>query len=104
MNCFENIRANKIDKFFTILAVSSSNSIFSVILLKDVPAALISTVLKMALELNYDTHALTDLYLELTSGTRANRHDVWDSLESETRPINCVYELVQGWAVPFIFE
>ncbi|EJK56426.1 hypothetical protein THAOC_23687, partial [Thalassiosira oceanica] len=45
---------------------------------------------------------LTDIYLELTSTTRCQKHDVWDSLE-ETKSLNCLYNLTRSWVVPSIF-
>ena len=108
VNDFVIIRLNKVYKIFTVLAASTSaSSLLNTNILQGVPTTLMPLVLKMADEFYHNDSELTclntNLYLELTGGTRTSKHDTWDSLKTETMPINCVYELVKGLVVPSCF-
>merc|ERR1712032_362895 len=106
VNRFASSRQNRICKLSTILAVSSSDSLLNMNLLQNVPTSLIPMVLKLSSNIHFgttpQTHLHTNLYLELTSGTRTFDHDAWDNIEEKTRSINCVYELVKGLVVPLV--
>ncbi|EJK44939.1 hypothetical protein THAOC_36483, partial [Thalassiosira oceanica] len=94
---------NKWNKIFAMLALSSEDSFINISLLRGVPAHLIPMILVKCNQgfANSSKH-LTDTYLELTTTTRSQKHDVWDSL-GESKSLNCMYDLMRSWVVSSIF-
>lgn len=86
-----------------MLVLSSRDSFINTTLLQGVPAKLIPVLLFWANDQIDDGNPqLTDLYLELSNAKRCPKHDMWDNL-GETKPLNCVYELMRSWVIPLIF-
>ncbi|EJK75958.1 hypothetical protein THAOC_02302 [Thalassiosira oceanica] len=94
---------NKWEKIFAMLALSSEDLFINTALLRGVPASLIPVILyRASYQFEENNSKITDLYLELTDTNRCKQHDVWDNLGC-TRPLNCMYELIRSWVVPFTY-
>jgi len=95
---------NKWEKIFAMLVLSSGEGPFiNTALLSGIPASLMPVLLgKADFAAKEDTSQITDLYLELLNAKRCQKHDVWDNL-GQTRPLNCMYEMVRSWVVPMIY-
>ena len=104
LNSNESPTVNKWSKIFAMLSLSGEDSSMNTALLRGVPTQLIPVILDRVINAWCSDYIqeLTAIYLELTSTTRCQKHDVWDRL-GETRSINCMYNLMRSWVVPSIF-
>ena len=102
LNCYDEA-SEKWEKIFVMLALSSQESFINTALLSGVPVSLMPVLLDKADgQFEEGCSQITDLYLELTGTKRCQRHDDWDSL-GNTKPLNCVYEMMRSWVVPMIY-
>ena len=104
LNGYESTSINKWRKIVAMLSLSGEDSSMNTALLRGVPTQLIPVILDRVINAWCSDYIqeLTAIYLELTSTTRCQKHDVWDRL-GETRSINCMYNLMRSWVVPSIF-